>query len=96
MLMSSDEIDNDPFLRKALQQTSILAPKRKEGLPCQCKNDDDSIKITFCRKACCPNLDEENTECKKHRKPKGRLDLRPKHTTLRNRGTSSGWYYRDI
>jgi hypothetical protein len=88
--------DDDPFLRKFLVDTRILAPKHKEGLACECKNNAETVRISFCRESCCPNLDEARTQCKKHKKPIGRLDLRPKHTTLRNRGTSSGWYYRNI
>lgn len=84
------------FLRKALVDTRILAPKHKEGLPCECMNNAETIRISFCKRKCCSNLNEAKAECKKHRKPIGKLDLRPKHTTLRNRGTSSGWYYRNI
>ena len=88
--------DDDSFLRKALQDTRILAPKHKEYLPCESKNNAESIKISFCRKAGCPNLDEKNTECKKHREPKGRLDLRHRPTTLRQNWKAGGWHYRNI
>ena len=88
--------DDDPFLRNALQDTRILAPKHKEGLPCECKNEAGSVRISFCRKACCPNLDEAKTECTRHRKPKGTLDLRHRPTTLRQNWKAGGWHYRNI
>jgi hypothetical protein len=90
--------DDDPFLRQARKTTLILAPKRRSDL--LCKNVDlsgtDMMDTAFCINVGCKNLIQRPICCRYRKTFGGRLDLRPKHTTLRNRGTSHGYFYRNV
>ena len=92
----NDEIDNDPELRRLRGELKIRAPIHRKELPCEnVELDGEFINVKFCKKVNCKLLLLNPTQCK-NRKFRSHLDLRPKHTTLRNRSASSGWYYRDI
>ncbi len=98
MSMSSydDEINNDPELKRLRGELQIRAPNHRSGLPCiNVMLDGECIKASFCEKAKCRHLLSNPTQCSKRRFT-SHLDLRPKHTTLRNRGQAGGWYYRKI
>jgi hypothetical protein len=91
-----NEEEADPFLAKMLS-TRILAPKKREGLPCgNIILHDESISVKFCEKILCEYYNRKKNQCRKRKSPIPHLDLRPHHTTLRNRGVSGGWHYRDV
>ncbi|MBX5329192.1 MAG: hypothetical protein QHH18_04410 [Candidatus Bathyarchaeota archaeon] len=55
------------------------------------------IKLSFCIKAKCPNLQRDKVQCKLKPKPKGRFSLERKGHTLRmHKGTDKGWFYRKM
>jgi hypothetical protein len=54
------------------------------------------IKLSFCIKAECPNLQLDKVQCKLKSKPIGRVSLERKESTIRLRGKVSGWHYRKV
>jgi hypothetical protein len=57
----------------------------------------DFIKLSFCIKAECPNLQRDKVQCRLKPKHKGKISLEHKHHTLRmHKGSSKGWHYRKL
>lgn len=54
------------------------------------------IKMSFCVKAKCPNLEENKAQCSLRPKPSGRVSLERRASIIRQRGKTSGWFYRKV
>ena len=91
---------DNPEIRKLQKDAKIRAPKKRYRQGLKCVNakvsDDDIISAKFCEKSGCTRFSRSPLECKNRRVHLSPIDTRWHHTTLRNRASATGMYYRKV